>query len=188
MSQKRTRQHRGFTLIEMMVTITIIGMSMSVFFGSGTNMLPQSRLKATATAIGDSMVRMRTHALFARKTVVFHYDLETESWGADYPFEFDDDHVLLGPGRTEVIPPQTAKEGMALDSVLVIGSEDARDEGKVEIIISPLGQVPPHDVVVLNPEFPELEVYTIRFPGLLNTYEVHSGRLEPVELTDADFR
>jgi hypothetical protein len=163
-------------------------LSMSIFFGGGSSMLPQSRLKATASAIGDSMVRMRNHALFSRKTLLFHYDLDKESWGADYPFEFDDDGLLLGPGLTPVIPPSEVHEGMVIDSVMVVGSEDPRDDGTVQLTISALGRVPPHDVIVLNPDYPELEVFTIRFSGLSNTYEVHQGRLEIVELTDADFR
>ena len=171
----------------MLVTITIIGLSMSAFLGVGDTMLPQSRLKATASAMGDAVVRMRTHALFSKQTVVFHYDLENSTWGADYPFEFDEEGRLLGPGTTEAMLPGEVREGMVIDSVVILGS-DPRDDGVVHVEISPLGRVPPHDVVILNPEFPEFEVFTVRFPGLLNTYVTHHGRIESVELTDADFR
>lgn len=182
------RRAAGFTLIEMLVTITIIGLAMSAVFGFGQNMLPQSRLAASAADIGDNFVRLRAHALFSQHEVVFEYDLDQQGFRAYYPVELDAENArVLGPGQTPVVEFTPVRAGMRLDRVVMDdGSE--RDDGLVQIAISALGVCPAHEAVVLNPEFPELELYTVRIDGLTNTYRTERGRRERARLGDADFR
>ena len=186
----RGRLKAGFTLIEMLVTITIIGLAMTAVFNFGRNMLPQQRLKATATDIGDALAQLRTHALFTQREVLFEYHLDVDEQGfsAVYPVELDEaDGRILGPGTTSVLEFRELRSGMAIEKVSFPGGEE-RSEGLVSVAVSPLGRVPSHSVVVINPEFPEFEVYTVRFDSLKNGYRVLEGRPEALELSDVDFR
>jgi prepilin-type N-terminal cleavage/methylation domain-containing protein len=182
------RNAAGFTLIEILVTITIIGMAMSAIFGFGGNLLPQTRLHGSATDIGQSMVQMRTHALFAQRSVIFEYDLEQQGFWAYYPLELDgEDGRILGPGQTEVLRFTEVRPGMRIERVRYPdGSE--REDGLVQVPISPMGRSPSHEVVVVNPEFPEVEVFTVRMVPMEGSYQILDGRPDWQVLTDADFR
>jgi hypothetical protein len=51
-----------------------------------------------------------------------------------------------------------------------------------------MGRVPPHEVVVVNPEHPETEVLTVRVDGLVNRCQVLKGNVTMETVADADFR
>lgn len=171
-----------------MVTITIIGLALTAFTGTGFNLLPQAELRATAVDLGDALVRMRTHALFSGQRVLFEYDLDEQGFRASYPLELDpEDGHVLGPGTTEVLDFTPVRKDMVMEAVLLPGNE-SREDGVVQVWVDPLGNVPPHHILVMNPEFPEIEVYTVRVDPLTNRYALMEGRFELLELDDADFR
>lgn len=179
----------GFTLIELMVTIALIGLALSAAFGGNFNMLPQARLEASATALGDILVKQRNHALFSRRALVLEYDLDEDSWAVFYPYELDEEGRILGPGETPAGEPGKVQEGLALESVdLVLDGDDPLVDGKVRLEISPLGYIPAHDVVVVDPEFAEYEALTVRIDSGENGYQVLRGRPPRMVLDDADFR
>jgi prepilin-type N-terminal cleavage/methylation domain-containing protein len=179
----------GFTLIEMMVTLAIIGLSMSVIFGFGANMLPQARLAASAKDIGSQLQWMRNHALMTQREVVFRYDLDEDFIEAFYPFEQDDEGQRIGPGTTPVLDPLPMRAQMVIDRV-TLSDGSVRKDGQVELHISRLGRIAPHEVLVLNPDYPEHERITVVIDSLSNDYTILDGvqQKEREEIGDADFR
>ena len=182
------RWERGFTLVEMMVTLAIIALGMSLMFGMGENLLPQTRLKASAVDVGTDITTMRSHALLTQLEVVFTYHLDEDTWSAHYPHELDEEGHVLGPGETIVMEPKPAREGMDLVSVeLADGS--IRSDGEVQFTISRLGRIAPHWVLFENPDLRELERMWVQVRGLTNAFEVIEDRPEErVVMTDASFR
>lgn len=183
------RRAAGFTLIEMMVTIAVIGLALGAVFGGSKSLLPQARLEATATEIGDMLVKQRNHALFSRRSLIVEYDLDANTWQVLYPYELDEQNRILGPGETMASSLGTVQESMSLESVdLALDDDDPIVDGKIRLEITPLGYVPAHDVVVVDPEFAEYEALTVRFESGSNGYQILRGRPPRLVLDDAEFR
>jgi prepilin-type N-terminal cleavage/methylation domain-containing protein len=165
---------RGFTLVEIMVTIAVIGLSMSVIFSGSRSLLPQTRLRASAREMGAALEQARTQAVLVQEPILFAYDMEHGGYEAYYPFERDEEGEALGPGKTPILDYTPLREGVALGRIRLPGSA-MRDGGVVTLTISPLGRIPPHEVVLLNPEYPETELVTLRVAGLSNRTTVLEG-------------
>jgi prepilin-type N-terminal cleavage/methylation domain-containing protein len=180
------RQH-GFTLIELMVTLAIISLAMSLVFGLGSGILPQTRLAATADELADRLRTMRAQAILERRTLVFVYDIEHQGYSAYTPVELDDQGRVLGPGRTDELEFTPLREGMVFERIQ-LADGTSREDGQIELPISPLGRMPPHDVIIVNPDRPDFEVRTIRVSGLTMDSTVYEQRLQPEVVEDASFR
>jgi len=170
-----------------MIVIAIIGLAMSVTVTGSGSWLPQSRLRKTASTMAAAVELARSHAQLRQEPLVFAYDLEQESYEAYYPFERDEKGVNKGPGKTPVIDPTPVEEGMAIRRIRLPGSEP-RDVGIVALEISALGRIPPHEVVLDNPEYPDTEVLTLRVSGLANRSQILKGDVVMAPLQDVDFR
>jgi hypothetical protein len=79
------------------------------------------------------------------------------------------------------------RPGVAFAKVRLPAGE-SRDTGVVTLEISALGRMVPHEIVVLNPDHPETEVYTVRVNGISNRATVLTGDLAMLARSDADFR
>mgnify|MGYP003574371975 FL=1 len=93
---------RGFTLIEMMVAIAIIGLMLGLSLGAGKALLPQERLKSSANDLAGTLLQMRTDAISRRMEIIFTYDLTENRYKAHLPYELDDEGHILGPGESPV--------------------------------------------------------------------------------------
>ncbi|HTE05663.1 MAG TPA: prepilin-type N-terminal cleavage/methylation domain-containing protein [Planctomycetota bacterium] len=180
------RAPRGFTLVEIMVVIAVIGLAMSVIFSGSKSLLPQTRLRATAREMGSALEQARTQAVLVQEPILFAYDIEHGGYESYYPYERDDKGDAIGPGRTPVQDFTRLREGVALRKVRLPGSA-VRDMGVVTLTISPLGRIPPHEVVLYNPDYPDTEVVTLRVSGLANRTAVLEGDDVMPAPEDVDF-
>jgi len=177
----------GFTLVELMVTIVVIGLAMSVIFTGSRALLPQARLHASATEMGAALEQVRTQALLVQEPILFAYDITNGGYEAYYPYERDEHGDDIGPGRTPVRDYTRLKESVAFRRIRMPGST-VRDSGVVTLTISPLGRIPPHEVVLYNPEYPDTEIVTLRVSGLANRTSVLEGDDLMAVPQDVDFR
>ena len=177
----------GFTLIELMVVIAIIGLAMSVMVSGSSSLLPQTRLRASVDQLAASLELARSHAQLRQEPLVFAYDLDQGLYEAYYPFERDEQGENRGAGKTPVVDPLPLERGIAFRSVRLPGSVP-REDGVVTLDVSALGRIAPHEVVLDNPEYPDTEVYTLRVSGLSNRSQILEGDVVMAPLQDVDFR
>jgi prepilin-type N-terminal cleavage/methylation domain-containing protein len=177
----------GFTLIELMVSLAVIGLALSVMLTGSRTLLPQTRLRASAEELAASLERVRSYAVLRQEVILFAYDLAQGGYEAWLPYERDENGDSLGPGRTPVVDTTQLRPGVAFAKVRLPAGE-SRDTGVVTLEISALGRMVPHEIVVLNPDHPETEVYTVRVNGISNRATVLTGDLAMLARSDADFR
>ena len=187
------RSARGFTLLEIMVVVVIIGVTLSVVAIRSGSLLPQTKLQAQAERIAGTLDQARQQALLENETIemVFHLDPhpdeDVQGFGTQYMFELDDDGEVVGPGSTPIVTFKPMEEGTAIREIRVPGTPP-RVDGVVNVACSPLGRALSMDVVVHNPDFPDVEVYTIRVDALIPASRVLYGDVLRVLPEDADFR
>lgn len=182
------RATAGFTLLELMVTFAVIGLAMSIMVTGSRTLLPQTRLRGTAADIASSLQSARTWAVLLGKPLEFCYDLDAGTYAFWLPYATDDETGKeIGPGRTYKGGPVEVQPGMSMLEVRLAGGQ-VRDKGQVILEISPMGRMPPHEVVVVNPEFAEVEALTLRVNGLSNRCQVLKGNVTMPMVADADFR
>jgi general secretion pathway protein H len=77
----------GFTLIELVVVIAILGMAMAMVVVRGAPVSPATHARAAAREISGALRAARTEALMANQSVLFTLDVakRSYSWGQQAP-------------------------------------------------------------------------------------------------------
>ncbi len=184
---------RGFTLLEIMVVVVIIGVSVGLVAIRSGSLLPQTQLQAQAERIAGTLDQARQQALLENETIEMvlylspHEQHGVQGYETRYMYELDDDGEVVGPGHTPIIAFKPMEEGTSIREVRVPGSAP-RTDGTVNITVSPLGRSLGLDIVIDNPDFAETEVYTIRVDPLIPGSRVTFGNIMRVLPEDVDFR
>ncbi len=178
--RRRTRVSaaRGFTLLELILVISILGIIFSMSLISLRGVTPKYRVRTAARLLGSTMENVRLTAISRGKWMGIHYDLTPPATSAesdppsvyriippapdDYPDQPIEDRKLLSK---TALPP-----GVRIRQVILAGSHSV-ETGIVNLMFSPLGNAGSHIVVVEGQEGHVITIKCNAITGLIEFYE-----------------
>src|SRR5580765_3726425 len=105
---RRNSQHgaAGFTLIEMIVVLAVLGLAMTLIISNGTTISPAIHARAAAESISAALRSARSEAVMTNRSILFTVDVSNRKyqWGQAPPQILANDLSLsLMTSRDEVV-------------------------------------------------------------------------------------
>lgn len=173
---------RAFTLMELLVTIALLGLTFGLVFFQLDGMLPGRRLAADARTLASQLEQARNVAVVSGFKVSFEYDFEDHTWRMYHPFELADDaQSISGEGETILYDWTNLSETIQFADV-VLGDGDPISSGQVVVNFEPRGIATGHTVHLTRED--SGFYYTINVSPLLGFVDVKQNYHEPEVLPD----
>lgn len=169
-SMVRPVANTGFTLIELIVVVTILGVLASFVVPNLDGVSPKYRLRSAARTVGQNIGWVRSLGAGIGSEHVLRYDLAENTFTIILPPEGDDDPDLDVDFR-ETLGIQTLPEGVEITRIIhPDGTSD--DYGIVDIVLDEYGITGSHIVVVTNENEESLAVH---FESIIGTIQYMPG-------------
>ncbi len=155
MKMRRTRSaapiagETGFTVIELMAVILLLGVIVGYGFVRIDNLVPSARLDKAARDLGQMLSRLRNLSIFAGRTHFLEYDLDAQTYRISRPTtireqeEGADDYVTSDwfelPKKVRI-------------TAIQFSDRDAETRGVVRVEFTPTGEVVGHLIHILSDE------------------------------------
>lgn len=178
----------GFTFIELMAVIAIIGMLSAIVFSSMDGMTSRGQLNEAARTFGNTVVYIRDLAGLQSRELWIEVDLREQAWRivdppsvTDVP-DPDDREELTDYGEWRRLDPQ-----VFLDEISFSRS-DVETGGIVVLHFAANGELSPSGFVAYfrHEELPEDDGVSVEVTGLTGLVSFHRGRVVAEEIRDAD--
>ncbi|MEM6672663.1 MAG: prepilin-type N-terminal cleavage/methylation domain-containing protein [Planctomycetota bacterium] len=177
---------RGFTLVELMVVVGVVGIGMALVTSSIDSLLPKERLNTGVREMTAVLRDTRSQAIGRGLEFFIEYDLAEERYRRVTPF-------VLGGGRFDPESDEESErvfgewsnlpDGVEIESVGMSG-EVYTDE-RVFARFDPRGAASDHQVVLSQPQYENY--YTIEVLALTGTFKFHRGIFLREAPNDGDF-
>lgn len=182
----RSKLRRGFTLIELMIVMAVIGLGTTLVAQSFDSFVPKERLNTATRTLTAVLRETRSQAISRGLEFFVEYDLDGERYRRVTPFaigggRFDkeqDDDSDRAYGEWEALP-----DGVEFASVAISGQVFDSDVAFVRF--DPRGAASDHQVVLSQPAYDNF--YTIEILALTGTFQFHRGSFLREAPDDGDF-
>ena len=151
------KNHRGFTLIEIMVVMVIMGAMLALVGMNMGSLTPSSRLEASTRSIYSIVNLAMSHAVMSGKPTKLRYNI-SEGYYELY--------ITNEKQKFESLEKKFLNRGTFYKDVDVAGDRKYRD-GWVEIEISPLGVLAGHVIHLSNSENEETTIEVNPLSGVI---------------------
>lgn len=162
-----TAESRGFTFIELMVVVAIMGLLLGFVVLRLDDMVPSSRLSAAARQVASHVGMARGEAVAAGKVHAIAYDLTRQQYAVLTPP--DPEEVEAGRYKADELLPlewETLPSGVTLVDVDL--GDRALSSGLLTLRFTPLGTATPHAVHLKNVDGGEMTVVVNPLTGLVD--------------------
>jgi len=175
---RSVKLNSGMTLIELMLTVSIIGVMLTILFLKVDTFLPRSRMESACRQLVGKIDKLRLASIVTYKVpIYFEYDLKNHGYSAYVPFEYTEDGELKGPGETELISFTQLPENIILDDVRLGMTADYVDyEDLITVLVNPDGSITGHIVHLKDVQYGK--EFSISIASLTGFAEIHDSRVE----------
>ncbi len=165
----------GFTFIELILVMAVIGILFSISLMSLKGMTPKYRLRSSARALGSTIEQTRLMAVSRAEWIGIHYVFDPPPTAADAePRPY---YQIIAPGEYQDQPleerPLLSKQELPPGVVLrhiVLASNQIIDVGTWDILFSPNGNTGSHIVELEGDEERVLSLKFNAITGLIDFY------------------
>ncbi len=176
----------GFSLVELLAVIIVIGMMAALVAVDWRAMLPRTELNSTIRTIATTISGTRSDSIARNAEFGILYDLEGNRWRVVSPY-------MTGGGlapdfsRRHAFAWTECKSSVEIESITVEGQqylENPTDQG-LFISFDPLGGASGHTVVLTQPAYDNH--FTIEVLGLTGLIRMHDGYFTRTPADDTNF-
>jgi len=187
MQSHAARQRGGFTLVELIAVIVIVGLIAMVTVTRLDFLVPKYRLRGAARDVGSVLGLGKAHAASNGKDVYFEVDMARGAYWllAAFPKSTPADQlpstdVAARPLEYQPIFAQTLPEGIQFTDV-VLGDKDKTNEGRSRARLSALGS---STHIILNMRNDDGREISVRMNGFTGVISYADGRQEAEALLE----
>ncbi len=168
MNHGKAGRQAGFTFLELVLVMAVIGILFSISLMSLKGMTPKYRLRSAARALGSTIEQTRLMAVSRAEWMGIHYVFDPPPTAADAePRPY---YQIIAPGEYQDQPleerPLLSKQELPHGVVfrhILLASNQAIDVGTWDILFSPNGNTGSH-IVVFDGE--EERVQSLKFNAI----------------------
>jgi prepilin-type N-terminal cleavage/methylation domain-containing protein len=175
----------GFTLVELMVTIIVIGLLASVVGISWESMLPGQKLNTDIRVLSNLIAQTRSEAIARSAEFWMVYNFEQDAYWMLTPFDEEGQIQFDEEQRRALFKTKLAK-GIHFDRIVIDGKDYDINDREVFVRFDALGSSSEHRIVLSQERPPAL--FTIEVLGLTGLIRFHDGLFEREEPRDSDFQ
>ncbi len=170
-------RERGFTLVELMVVVVIVGLMVGVAATKLDFMVPKYKLRGAAREVAGLLKQARSRAAGSGKDVYVEFDLPRGQYWVLVAFPKPVEGGQEGdPAVLEYQPllQQSLPEGVKFVDVIQ-GQKDRYDTGRARLKVSPFGSSAHLIVNLMNTDEREM---ALRMNGLTGATMFREGRMK----------
>jgi prepilin-type N-terminal cleavage/methylation domain-containing protein len=190
MRQRPDLRRGGFSLVELLVALLILGMIAGIVTLSWEAILPSTRLESDVRALSARLHGARSDAIARNAEFWLLYDIDGDNYWVQAPYDAEGRIVPMDQAhRDEPVRAHRTqlRDGVRLVEVTIDGRTYTDSVGGFPYVrFDPLGASSDHTVVLHQASFDRY--YTIEVLGLTGQIRFHEGHYRPEPPTDADFR
>lgn len=173
----------GFTLVELMVVVVIVGLMVGVAATKLDFMVPKYRLRGAAREVAGLLKQARSRSAGSGKDVYVEFDLPRGQYWVLVAFPKPVETALEGdPAALEYQPvlQQSLPEGVKFVDIIQ-GAKDRYDSGRARLKVSPFGSSAHLIVNLANADDREM---SLRMNGLTGATTFRESRMDVEELLE----
>lgn len=178
-----TSSRRGFTLVELMVVVVIVGLVVGIAATRMDFMVPKYRLRGAAREVAGLMKQARSRAAGSGKDVYVEFDLPKGLYWILVAFPKSEEGLGQADPRALEYQPvyqQALPDGVKFVDVIQ-GAQEKTDTGRSRMRVTPFGSSAHLIVNLKNEDGREISVKMNGFTGSVTFFE---GRMEAEEILE----
>ncbi len=175
-------QKQGFTIVELLAVVTIMGLMAGVVAVSWASSLPRARLNSAVHEIAATVSGARSNAIARNGEFRIYYDLDANSYEVLSPYR---NGGGLAQTEEERVVIKRAKLPDSIDMKEVVIDGLRYDTGRVFVSFDPLGSATGHTIVLV--QAPSLAPMTIEVLPLTGLIRFHYQEFIRPTMTEEDF-
>jgi type II secretion system protein H len=178
----RAARRAGFSLVEMMAVVVILGLLATVVGVSWRAILPNEELNASVRALAAALQSARSEAIARNGEFRIQYDLDQSRYRTVTPFKSGGGLAAREEERI-ALPWIEFPESVRFHRLTIDGVEHLR--GLVFVRFDPLGAASGHTITLVQK--PEDMYFTVDVQSLTGLIEYHDGEFVREPAKESDF-